>query len=340
MSYKDVLELPPPRSQPQDKAPPYKRIKSITNLGPDLTVSSLKAKSLTTTSGLRTRDLNKILFYKRLQARLEDVFISAKAAAGGFTELKPGGFSKLDTWLDTTCDFIALTPLFGPLISRVIRLGIDGALKCMDQGRQEQRVAYLSSSISLAEISNLAQAIAKQLTHYYAPQLVLLPPLTSNTLQINLIKCPTRPGHGPAQTLADIVVLWIVEALENQVVTIGPTLGCQLLEVITVTKPNDWHYRTALLPYRLIKRLYPTRKEALAFLGSLTVKPSYQIPLYLPYLLLKTGIQTEAGDYYVGPYTEPERYGYSNGTKKIAQARHLTRIKTRSKKAFTQRTRP
>ena len=187
---------------------------------------------------------NLLLFYRTVHIKLEEIFISFKAVAGGFVNPVDGPVATLKSIFDTLGDTASIVPLLGPAVQKVLKWTISKMLGKIDGARQKNTAINASELVTLSEVKKYAESIARQLTERYADQLerLLMTPeeeqAETHKLKQGLNKVKERVLKDspvpPAKQLAIFGVLWIVNELyDAENIDVSKELDEALLSVIS-----------------------------------------------------------------------------------------------------------
>lgn len=269
---------------------------------------------------------NLFLFYRKIQTKIEDLFISAKAAAGGFTSLNQGSIGTIAKGFALCGEMIDLMPLIGSLGNKLLQATVVKGLETFDQKRQTNLVKSISDLATLGELKKEAEAAARFLTRCYAPQLRQLPQPESNTRgAVNKGKdvlLNKKPFSG-AQAFAEYGILWIFEALLERTFAWDQPLSQQFVKIITSKRPLDIILQETGGLQKMKGRYHEIKQKLSSKLGINTVLTKKGTQWALEGMYTKVGVQTPDGSLYGGNGTDPRVYGWCIGTQEMVQQRQL-----------------
>lgn len=255
-------------------------------------------------------DPNLLLCYRTVQIKLEELFISFKAVAGGFVPTVGGDLAIYQTLLGVIGDHATIVPIIGDAAQKILNIG-GMAIGHVDGKRQVNTALNASELVTLSEMKKLAESVARRLTENYAEQLQLLATSEQEeAFQSSLqkkgdqvkekifkeIHCP------PAKKFAAFGFFWIFEELRNIHQQDLKTEELDNLLIAAICQKT---------PPETIKRFWQEITKKLHLEGVVDKTGKIMLPEEL-YTL--SGIKTDKGEYYSGPRQKPEIYGWRIGT--------------------------
>ena len=265
---------------------------------------------------------NLLLFYRTIHIKLEEIFISFKAVAGGFVNPVEGNVAIVKSIFDTLADAASIAPIVGTAVEKVLKWSVSKGLEKLDGTRQKNTAINASELVTLSEVKKYAESIARQLTERYADQLQRLATAEQEQTEANKLKqgltkmkevALKKLYAPPAKQLAIFGVLWIIDQLcDADGIDKSKELDEALFSMISQkTPPNKlkkcWQFITSKLG---IQGIHSKNGE--------TWHPEavYTLP----------GIRTVDNEYYSAQKLEPQTYGWRLGTSEEAQALGLKKV--------------
>ncbi len=276
------------------------------------------------------RHPNLLLFYRTVHIKLEEIFISFKAIAGGFVNPVDGKVAIAKSIFDSLGDAASIAPIIGTAIEKSLKWSVSKGLEKLDSTRQKNIAKNASELVTLSEVKKYAESIARQLTERYADQLQLLATPEQEKAEAHKLKqaltkmkeVALKNSYAPpAKQLAAFGVLWITDQLcDATAIDTSKELDEALLLMISQKTP----------PYKL-KEFWQTittklRIEEIHSKSGETWHPEavYTLP----------GIRTTDNEYYSAETLQPLRYGWRLGTAQEAAALSLKQVAAPTTQVF------
>ena len=260
--------------------------------------------------------------------KLEEIFISFKAVAGGFVNPVDGNVAIAKSIFDALGDTASIVPIVGTAVDKFLKWTVSKGLAKLDNTRQKNKAINASGLVTLSEVKKYTESIARQLTERYTDQLQQL--ATSDEEQAvtpkpkqglaKIEEITLKSSHvPPAKQLAAFGVLWMIDELyDAQNIDGSKELDEALLSVISQkTPPNkttaSWNFVIDQL------RISGIRNKS--------NKPWHPQAVYtLPGL--------RVGDkYYSAKTLESDTYGFRLGTMQEVQRLGLSQVPAPSTQA-------
>ena len=279
---------------------------------------------------------NLILCYRMLLIKLEELFIGFKTVASGFVNPAAGNTATAATIVSCLGDMAGMIPVVGATIDKVCQWGSKGLVK-VDLQRQKNTAINASGLVTLAEVQQYAESVARQLTERYAEQLILLATPEEaqnldNKLQLGVKKVKEKvlkaKSLPPAKQFATFAIMAIADKLytmDEKEVKEGHELDSILVSHITEHKPVQrvqelWSIVTSKVGVQ--SNIY--NKQGKAWQA---------VDVYM-----QPGIKVEKPDgtgyqYYLGAAVQPKTFGWRIGTKETASALQLILVATPSRES-------
>ena len=272
---------------------------------------------------------NLLLFYRTVHIKLEEIFISFKAVAGGFVKVESGNVAIAKSIFDVIGDVASIAPIVGTAVDKVLKWTVSKGLKKLDHTRQKNTAINASGLVTLSEVKKYAESIARQLTERYADQLErLMTPeeeqAAASKFKQGLAKMKEitlKDASVPsAKKLAVFGVLWIIDQLyDSETLDESKELDEALLSVIS-QKP---------LPNKL-KEFW---QEITTTLGLEGVRSKSGETWHPASVYTLPGLRVD-DKYYSTVKLQPNRYGWRVGTAQEVQALGLSQVPAPTTQAF------
>lgn len=267
-------------------------------------------------------------FYNSAKIRVEELFISIKALAGGLVMAADGDlgiYNKLFSMLAGTVTEIPVVRELTPKIISLLRETLSKILGNIDERRQRNIALNASSLISLSDLSKFAERLARRLTEVYAEQILLL---ATDEQQEELQGTLQRAGDQVKRRLvyqipcsavkqfAAYGILWILEELSNihNWGAMREDLDAILIRALTQKEPPG-----------MVKSLW---QEVTTKLGIEGVYDKNGVTRHLDAFYRLSGIKTVNGDYFSSSRINPELYGWRLGSEEDAARLNLKKVAT------------
>lgn len=279
---------------------------------------------------------NLLVFYRTVHIKLEEIFISFKAVAGGFVDPVGGNFSVAKSVFDTIGDAVSIAPLIGPLVEKVLKWSISTGLGKIDSKRQNNTAANASGLVTLSEVKRTAESIARQLTERYAEQLqMLMTPEEEESkanilekggqkIQEKLLKKKFAPG---AKQLATFALLAMVNKLYDAHTFEEKDLEAELLSVLIPQKKLG-------SIERITKKVTDAWNSLSTKIGLEGVKTKNGQTWHPEAIFTKPGIRTANNEYYGGQEVDPSIFGWRLGTPEEAALLNLKQVSAPTNQMF------
>jgi hypothetical protein len=262
--------------------------------------------------------------YKAAQVKLEEVFISAKAASGGHVKVAEGALTKGATVVEFLGEFIDFIPASGALV----KLATEG-LKQLDELRQTNLARNLSSQITTADMLKQVEEMARWLTLTFEPQLRGL--ATQVEAKESRGKA-SRATHkvkkrvtyerrlSPAERFAEFGVFCLFNRLRaaarGKLQLPDQPHSEIFVDVISSMRPRKQKTKGSDKGQRNTDRALQKVKNAQVRLAS-GGKAS------LRELFTRPGIKAADGSVFEADWTQAPNYGHLNGTSEMAERRGI-----------------
>ena len=272
---------------------------------------------------------NLLLFYRSVHIKLEEIFISFKAVAGGFVNPVDGNVAIAKSIFDALGDAVSIAPIVGTSVQKILKWSVSNGLKKLDRTRQKNTAINSSGLVTLSEVKKYAESIARQLTERYADQLErLMTPeqeqAEASKFKQGLAKMKESALKGAvvpsAKKLAAFGVLWIIDQLyDSEALDESKELDEALLLVVSQKPfPNKlkefWQEITTTLGLEGVR----SKSGEIWHPASVYTLPGLRV----------------GDEYYSGQKLEPQTYGWRSGTLQEAQALGLKKVPAPTTQAF------
>jgi len=258
---------------------------------------------------------NLLIFYRTVHIKLEAIFLSFKAVAGGFVDPVEGNFAVAKSVFDTIGDAVTVAPIIGNLIQQTLKWTICKGLSKIDKSRQNNIAKNASDLVTLSEVTKYAESIARKLTERYAEQLqLLMTPEEEHSksklsqgkqkMEKTLFKKQIAPG---SKQLAAFAVLAMVDKLYDAQTFEGQDLEKILLSVLIP--------KSSLSGFEKIKSKIKHFWEKLCKeVGIEALKTKSGKSWHPDEVFTKPGIRTDKNEYYDGKEMDSKQFGWRLGT--------------------------
>ncbi|OGT52843.1 MAG: hypothetical protein A3F17_05480 [Gammaproteobacteria bacterium RIFCSPHIGHO2_12_FULL_41_15] len=252
---------------------------------------------------------NLILYYRTLQIKLEEIFISFKAVAGGWVDAASSNMGIVKSIVEFFGSFVTLLPIIGPIIDKIFIKTAANVVNKLVSVRQKNIAINASALANLSEVQQYAECISRHLTERYAEQLQLIATPDEAKSQHGIFKkVQSTLTHAkeiaPAKQLAAFAIMWMFVALQDD----NPwdetqPLDAQLLQIV-------YHQS---LPNKVTK-FWNALMVALKCGGILAQEKHQWVRWSASEIYQLPGIKTKNGAFFKAKHHQPEKYGYRLGT--------------------------
>lgn len=121
-----------------------------------------------------SRSPNHLIYYQTLKIKIEEIFLSAKAALGGYVKLSDGKLGTARMLLELFGDGVSLLPGIGNVIEKISKWFILKPIEKLDEHNLKSKLSTLSAKLTMSDIPKLSTRLAAELTRRYHDQISLL----------------------------------------------------------------------------------------------------------------------------------------------------------------------